>query len=264
VDKSVIGRLSWHVSLVACPHDFLHGRLISLSAQPVLKRFQWFASVGVPVASPGSPTMGPGCSPWLASHPWKLSLFSFSFFFCCSCLSCVSCVSRAFLASSVFCVSCASCVPLLCFVCLGCFACLACLVCLVCLLCLVCLVCLVRLVRLVCPLCFVCSVCFCVFCASCAFCFVSCVFCVLFVLFVFCVLCFLCVLFVFCVLSLCVAIGLGCGPFQVFRVACAWESDAALRGVCIGWPETGSGLYTASPSMTPSSPLCPSRHELCT
>jgi hypothetical protein len=40
-----------------------------------------------------------------------------------------------------------------------------------------------------------------------------------------------------------VAIGLGCSPFQLFRVAWVWESDAASRGVCIGWPEPGSGLY---------------------
>ena len=37
--------------------------------------------------------------------------------------------------------------------------------------------------------------------------------------------------------------GLGCSPFQLFRVAWVWESDAASRGVCIGWPEPGASLY---------------------
>ena len=36
---------------------------------------------------------------------------------------------------------------------------------------------------------------------------------------------------------------LGFSPFQLFCVAWVWESDAASRGVCIGWPEPGSGLY---------------------
>ena len=36
---------------------------------------------------------------------------------------------------------------------------------------------------------------------------------------------------------------LGCSPFQLCCAAWVWESDAASRGVCIGWPEPGSGLY---------------------